>query len=338
VPPKTINLNKGLNEKSEHQPKKFSQHQVDVAPLPQHTKYPYARRHDEAITVDELRSRVYQGTVGVLPLRKSQEIDGLNLMMKGKTLAPPPPPQIQIQHHSDNLNKDSYVYYEAGGSDEEILGPIMRQKSEDEDDDDDDDEGIDESSNFGAEHFHANTPATPNNYDKIPSFSNKYSNPYKQQSKKFEAANNNNDDLVNAHQVLNDYYYQELLNFRYNQSKNKPAILPQTGTTGRAQYSKRPKPLAKPKTLTEEFKLKKIKATLNDANLMMLDEDERHQLLMENEVKNLVEDAKKFAKLAPVCGFNFHKIMAQLILLRVLAGQLALLYIYLPFLKKLKNL
>jgi len=316
VPAKTINLNKGFNEKPEEQPKKFSHHhQVDVAPLPQHTKYPFARRHDEAVTVDELRSRVYQGTVGVLPLRKSQEIDSLNLMMKGKTLAPPAPTQQppQIQIHSDNLNKDSYVYYEAGGSDEEILGPIMRQKSEDERDDydnEDDDEGIDESSNFGAEHFHANTPATPNNYDKIPSFSNKYSNPYKQQqqqSKKFEPNNNNNDDdLANTHQVLNDYYYQELLKFRYNQSKNKPAILPQTGTTGRAQYSERPKPLAKPKTLTEEFKMKRIKATLNDANLMMLDEDERHQMLMENEVKSLVEDAKKFAKLAPVCLFYFY--------------------------------
>ena len=165
-------------------------------------------------------------------------------------------------------SKDFYMNYDL--SDEEALLRNMSQSDED--------EGIDEGND--AEHFHANTPATP-----IHSFSNKFNNPYSQKTEKTG--------------VLNDYYYQELVRFRNN--KNKPAILPQSGTSGPAHYSERPKPQLKPKTLTDEFKLKKIKETLLDMD--NLDDDERHQILMENEVKNLIEEAKKFAKLSPVIFF-----------------------------------
>ena len=295
--------NKLRHQKQQQQPptKKHLSTQAVLDSVPNTTitiqKYPHAHRVD-AVTVDELRTRVYQGTMGVLPLRKSHEIDGLNLIMKGKPLSITTSSTVQptsLTHRSELLNKDSYVYYEGGGSDDETLHPIMAQSDED-----DNDEGIDEDRYERAEHFHANTPATPNNLDKIPSFSNKFPNPYKQ--KPSYDIDNQEENLQPQQNILNDYYYQELLKFRNNQG-NKPAILPQTGTTGRAQYSERPKPLAKPKTLTEEFKLKKIKETLHDANLF-LNDDERHQLLMENEVKSLVDDAKRFAKLTPV-GFFF---------------------------------
>jgi hypothetical protein len=47
-------------------------------------KYPFLK--DEFISVDELRNRVYHGTMGVFPVRQSQAIEELNFMMKGKSV------------------------------------------------------------------------------------------------------------------------------------------------------------------------------------------------------------------------------------------------------------
>ena len=278
MPPNKVDLNKELREKtSEPLPSKprLAIKPNQITAIPTTHKYPFARK-DEAISVDELRSRVHQGTLGVLPVRKSQEIEGLNLIMKGKPLHAA---SIVKETSRPAAHNKGDFYGILDGSDDEALVRNMSQSDED--------EGIDD--NDDAEHFHANTPATPNNFLQDKSFSNKFADPYKQK--------NGGDGSGGG--VLNDYYFQELLKFRAN--TNKPAILPQSGTSGPALYSERPRPQPKPKTLNDEFKLKKTKERLLlDANL---DDDERHQILMENEVKNLVDEAKKFAKLSPVFKF-----------------------------------
>ncbi len=248
--------------------------------IPTH-KYPFLRK-DETVTVDELRSRVHHGTVGVLPVRKSQEIDGLNFLMKGK------PANVTARDTDrSHLANDFYMYYDGNDEEANITKNDTEIEEINDDDDDDEDEGIEKER---LDNYHANTPANSSDlihllHDRTPSFSNKFSNPYKKSSQ-----------LTTKAEVINDYYLQELIKFRTN--TRKPAILPQNGTSGPALMFERPKPQVKQKTLTEEFKLKKLKQEMEyDANL---DEAERHQLAMENEVRNLVDDAKKFAKLSPV--------------------------------------
>ena len=92
----------------------------------------------------------------------------------------------------------------------------------------------------------------------------------------------------------------EIKSFYVN--KSKPAILAQTGTSGLAQMSQRPKPSVKYKTLrkTSPKKIKtqddlKEEAELDMINNADLNETERQQLELEHQVKQMVREAKKIA-------------------------------------------
>ena len=51
--------------------------------LPTH-KYPFLK--DAHVSIDEIRNRVYHGTLGVVPVRQSQTFEDLNFMMKGRSV------------------------------------------------------------------------------------------------------------------------------------------------------------------------------------------------------------------------------------------------------------
>jgi hypothetical protein len=288
--PNKIDLNIGLNDDIKNAPKASSRIQnpasnpSQTAPyetiisnpaqiqtkLPTH-KYPFLR--DEFVSIDELRSRVYHGTVGVVPVRQSAEVKGLNFVMKGKPLSinSKSDDKVPTSASNDYTNNDYYYYKNKDEAfDEGIEEP---SDDEEEEEEDSDEENFDHSPNM-------NTPVTTNFeiFDKT--FANKFDNPYKQENIK--------------NKLVNDYYLTELIKFRSN--TQKPAILPQTGTAGTALFVERPKPAKKYKTLDKNLiKRKKINIELDPSK--HLTEAELQQLELEKEVKNLILDAKKTAKL-----------------------------------------
>ena len=56
---------------------------------------------DGYISINELRTRPYHGTLGVIPVRKSQEIETLNLVMKGKNV----PFEVLNQDEDEGINE-----------------------------------------------------------------------------------------------------------------------------------------------------------------------------------------------------------------------------------------
>lgn len=209
--------------------------------IPTH-KYPFNK--DEIVSINELRSRVYHGTMGVVPVRKSQDINDLKFVMKGKPLI-------------KSNQVESLIEYE-------------------------DDEGINEPNSSEDEDFllrsNLNTPNSTYNYESI-----------------------NQQELNTSKEEYLQRTYQSYLNEIKNQQYNRPrpAILPTTGTSGLARMVERPKPARKPKTVLK--KIKKLSEKDSSEDLMLdpeqqMSETELQQLNLESQVKDLVDEARKIAK------------------------------------------
>lgn len=102
-------------------------------------KYPFV--NEEHVSIDELRNRVYHGTLGVYPVRQSQNFDELNIVMKGRA--------VQLQ-----ADRDYLMYYDEGidnvstNSEENYYSEQDKSKP----------------------HANLNTPATYNDYQALDSF------------------------------------------------------------------------------------------------------------------------------------------------------------------------
>ena len=213
-------------------------------------KYPFVKQ--EFVSIEELRSRVHKGSTGVLPLRKSQDLDELNVILKGK------PFQTNVEENIDENEEqkddDSYM-------------------SEDDEED------------YYQDHAALNTPATYHN----PHSENVFQSPFLSMYNEF-----------NANGVLKPVIGQ------------KPAILPTTGTSTNVTFSSRPKPSKKEKIVQKIKKRpKNVKADGDESKPESRQrilppnatEYEIEQFELENQVKNLLNEAREIAsskKISPL--------------------------------------
>ena len=57
-------------------------HKIEYEQIPTH-KYPFNKEH---VLIENLRNRVYKGTLGVIPVRHSQALEELNFMLQGRLI------------------------------------------------------------------------------------------------------------------------------------------------------------------------------------------------------------------------------------------------------------
>ena len=193
--------------------------------------------------------------------------------MKGKPIQPvPPPSQPKIKTDRSDEGIDEYISDIEASSDDEDADAEFKL------------------------HPNLNTPATTQiDLTELTSFYESTRN-YLENSKQMNPEYENK----NVERILAEYYVNRIKSFYVN--KSKPAILAQTGTSGLAQMSQRPKPSVKYKTLrkTSPKKIKtqddlKEEAELDMINNGNLNETERQQLELEHQVKQMVREAKKIA-------------------------------------------
>lgn len=87
---------KPLNEKM---------HKIEYEQIPTH-KYPFNK---EQVVIEDLRNRVYKGTLGVIPVRHSQALEELNFILKGKLIVQQP--QSNEDNEGDDSDEDEDGFY-----------------------------------------------------------------------------------------------------------------------------------------------------------------------------------------------------------------------------------
>lgn len=87
---------KPLVSSSDVTPLNEKMHKIEYEQIPTH-KYPFNK---EQVVIEDLRNRVYKGTLGVIPVRHSQALEELNFILKGKLI-------VQQPQSNDNEGSDS---------------------------------------------------------------------------------------------------------------------------------------------------------------------------------------------------------------------------------------
>ncbi len=234
--------------------------------------------HDEYVSVDELRNKVYKGTLGVLPARQSGQIEELNFIMKGKPLK--------------KIEKPIFETESADASDDEQDVAAQSQEEQEQDDeeqDGDDEEEEEESDIYDKIHANLNTPVTAAIGEALLMANQTPYTIYKSNFD-FELKDTNRSNTTRA-------------------IKTKPAILPSTGTSGHAKFYERPKPVKKDTTLNFNNRKKMHhQHEVGETPIEMFRKNasaaEIQQAELELQIKELVSDAKGIASSVktPVVG------------------------------------
>lgn len=132
---------KPLINQEKHQ-QDISQNQTELKQSKEVSTHKYPFLHDEYVSVEDLKNRVYKSTVGVLPVRQSQRLKELNFIMKGQP----------INKQQNNLT-DLYENESDDASDDEE--DLSQEQEDDELDSSDDDDDV-----YKKIHANLNTPVT----------------------------------------------------------------------------------------------------------------------------------------------------------------------------------
>jgi hypothetical protein len=249
--------------------------------IPTH-KYPFL--HEDHVSIDQLKNKVYKSTLGVLPLRKSSQIEELNFIMRGQ-------PLNKYKNETDIFEKTN----RSNGDDDDDEDNDNDEEEEDEsqyeeeEEEEEDDDRIDSEIGFYDKiHANLNTPVTSGMGDPLRSNTNRTQSPVQ---------------LNNNYRTTFDFRLREMSNLN---PKFKPAILPITGTAGQAKFCQRPKPSKKNTTLTMQTRKKMQQKEQNENNLLndgtrkeTKSVADQQQFDLENQMKELVNEAKGIAGTTP---------------------------------------